>query len=154
MTDVDKIATELASTARPTATPSNAAGGWRSSVATLPGIGLSLLPKIACPACWPAYTGVLASLGLGSLTDIRLQLPLTAVFLLIAVGALTFRARQRRGFGPAWVGAAAAIVVLGGKFGFGSDPAMHAGLVLLVAASIWNTWPRRVAPACPGCADK
>jgi hypothetical protein len=127
--------------------------GWRSSLATLPGIGLSLLPKIACPACWPAYTGVLTSLGLGFLVDVRYLLPLTALFLVVAVAALGFRARRRRGFGPFVLGLGASALVLVGKFRFESDPAMYAGLGLLIAASIWNTWPRRATPACPACTN-
>ncbi len=117
----------------------------------IPGIGLAFLPKVACPACWPAYAGVLTSLGLGFLMDTKWLLPLTAVFLFVAVGALAFRARRRRGFGPFFVGLAASAIVLAGKFGFESDLAMYAGLGVLVAASIWNTWPRRAAPACPAC---
>jgi len=142
----------LALTAADQATgPARPASGWRSSLATLPGIGLAFLPKIACPACWPAYAGVLTSLGLGFLLDVRWLFPLTAVFLLIAVVALGFRARRRRGFGPFFVGLGAAAIVLGGKFSFESDAAMYAGLGMLVAASIWNTWPRRATPACPAC---
>ena len=125
--------------------------GWRSSIAALPGIGLSVLPKIACPACWPAYAGVLTSLGLGFLLDTRWLFPLTAVFLAIAVGALGFRARSRRGSGPFFAGLAASVIVLAGKFGLESDVAMYAGLGILVAASIWNTWPRHASPACPAC---
>jgi hypothetical protein len=85
------------------------------------------------------------------LLDVRWLFPLTAVFLLIAVVALGFRARRRRGFGPFVVGLSASAIVLVGKFRFESDPAMYAGLGLLVAASIWNTWPRRATPACPAC---
>lgn len=125
--------------------------GWRSSLATLPGIGLAFLPKIACPACWPAYAGVLTSLGLGFLVDVRWLLPLTAVFLLVAILALGFRARRRRGFGPFFVGLGASSIVLVGKFMFDSDPAMYAGLGLLVAASIWNTWPKRASVVCAAC---
>jgi hypothetical protein len=40
---------------------------WKQNLLAVPGIGLSLLPKIACPACWPAYAGLLSSLGLGFL---------------------------------------------------------------------------------------
>lgn len=147
---VEQIAAALTKTSSAT-TPSSAPTGWRASLATLPGIGLAFLPKIACPACWPAYAGVLTSLGLGFLLDVRLLFPLTAVFLLIAVAALGFRAPRRRGFGPFFVGLVASAVVLGGKFGIESDLAMYAGLGLLVAASIWNTWPRRATPACPAC---
>ena len=110
-----------------------------------------MLPKIACPACLPAYAGVVTSLGLGVLLDVRWLFPLTAVFLLLAVVALGFRAHRRRGFGPFFVGLGASANGLGGKFGFESDVAMYAGLGLLVAASIWTTWPRHATPACPAC---
>lgn len=142
--------TEALARSQKAARSSGGRTGWRSSVATLPGIGLALLPKIACPACWPAYAGVLTSIGLGFLLDVRWLFPLTAVFLLIAVAALGFRARRRRGFGPFVVGLSASALVLGGKFGFGSTLAMYGGLGLLVAASIWNTRPRR-GPTCPAC---
>lgn len=140
----EQIAAALAATERPT-TLSPRRNGWRTSLATLPGIGLAFLPKIACPACWPAYAGVLSSLGLGFLVDVRWLLPLTAMFLLIAIFALGFRAGRRRGFGPFFIGVGASAIVLVGKFIFESGPAMYAGLGLLVAASIWNTWPRRVS---------
>lgn len=124
----------------------NGNGAWRSSLATVPGIGLALLPKVACPACWPAYAGGLTLLGLGFLMDTKWLLPLTAAFLFVAVGALAFRARRRRRFGPFFVGLAASTIVLAGKFRFESDPAMYAGLGMLVAASIWNAWPKRRHP--------
>ena len=94
---------------------------------------------------------MLTSLGLGFLMDVRWLLPLTAVFLLIAVAALGFRAGQRRGYGPLFAGLGASAIVLVGKFALESDAAMYAGLGLLVAASIWNTWPRRATSSCPAC---
>ena len=125
--------------------------GWRSSLAVLPGVGAALLPKMACPACWPAYAGLLSSAGLGFLGETRWLLPLTAAFLCVAVGALAFRARARRGYGPCCIGLVASAVVLLGKFALESDAAMYAGIGLLVAASLWNTWPRSAAE-CPACA--
>ena len=148
---VEQIAVAMAPASKGPTARTSESGGWRSSLAMVPGIGIAFLPKVACPACWPAYAGVLTSLGLGFLMDTKWLLPLTAVFLAVAVGALGFRAGRRRGFGPFFVGLAAAAIVLAGKFGFESDPAMYAGLGVLVAASIWNTWPRRAAPACPAC---
>ena len=127
-------------------------GGWKINLAMLPGIGAAFLPKVVCPACWPAYAGFLTSIGLGFLLDTTYLLPLTAVSLAIAVGALAYRAKRRRGYLPFLVGVAAAAVVLAGKFTFESDPAMYAGLAILIGASIWNTWPqRRDVPACPTC---
>lgn len=130
--------------------------GWRSSLAMLPGIGASLLPAGVCPACWPAYAGLLGSLGLGFLLETAYLLPLTGLFLVIAVAALAHRARARRGYGPFLLGLGASAVVLLGKFLSGSDAAMYGGVVLLVAASTWNAWPRKTAgrggDACPACA--
>lgn len=125
--------------------------GWRSSLGALPAIGAALLPKVACPACWPAYAGVLSSFGLTFLMETRWLLPLTASFLLLAVGALAFRARRRRGYGPFGLGLLAAVVVMVGKFAFDNDPAMYAGVALLVGASLWNAWPRRREIACAAC---
>src|SRR3954462_8565336 len=39
----------------------------KQAAAALPGIGFSLLPKMLCPACWPAYAGIVSALGLGFL---------------------------------------------------------------------------------------
>jgi hypothetical protein len=124
---------------------------WRSALAMLPAIGTALLPKVACPACWPAYAGVLGALGLGVLMDTAVLLPLTATFLLLAVGALGFRARARRGYRPLALGIVAAAIVLLGKFAFESDGAMYVGLGILVVASLWNSWPRPRIRACPAC---
>ncbi len=132
--------------------------GWLSSLATLPGIGATLLPVGLCPACWPAYAGVLSAMGIGFLLQTAYLLPVTALFLLIAVGALAFRAGSRRGHGPFIVGLVASAIVLIGKFVFVSDVAMYGGIVLLLAASFWNAWPRKVVGVnggvCPACAPE
>jgi hypothetical protein len=127
---------------------------WRRNLALLPGFGFALLPKLACPACWPAYAGILGSLGLGFLIGTRWLLPLTATFLAVAVGVLAYRAPARHGLRPFALGIAAAGLVLAGKFAFDRDPAMYGGLALLVTASIWNTWPVRgpSGASCPACA--
>ena len=118
----------------------------------MPGIGAALLPKVACPACWPAYAGFLGSLGLPFLMETAWLLPLTAVFLVIAVGVLAFRARRRRGYRPFLLGLLAAAFVMIGKFGLESDPAMYVGLALLVSASLWNSWPKPRPQPCAACA--
>ncbi len=73
--------------------------GWRQSILAVPSIGVSVLPKLACPACWPAYAGLLTSIGLGFLISVRYLLPLTIAFLVLALAAMLFRARDRRGYG-------------------------------------------------------
>lgn len=152
---VEMIAAVLAATGGGPGTVSDSGRSWKLNLAMLPGIGAAFLPKVACPACWPAYAGFLSSVGLGFLLDTQYLLPLTAVFLAVAVGALAYGARRRRGHLPFALGLVAAAVVLIGKFTFESDPAMYAGLTLLIGASLWNTWPRRqLAAACPACVDE
>ncbi len=116
---------------------------WKHTLLTVPGVGVSLLPKLICPVCWPAYAGIVSSLGLGFLIGTSYLLPVTAGFLAINAGGLGFRARQRRGYGPLWTGLLAAIVVLAGKFQIESAAATYAGIALLIVASVWNIWPRR-----------
>ena len=119
---------------------------------TLPGIGFALLPKLACPMCWPVYASVLTSLGLGFLISRAYLLPLTIGFLLIAVGTLGHRAKQRRGHGPFLLGFVASTAVIVGKFHFESNPIMYGGVTVLVIASIWNAWPETVGEIqCPQC---
>ena len=116
---------------------------WKRAATVLPSVGVSLLPKLACPLCWPAYAGLLTTLGLGFLISERYLFGVTAVFLLASVGALAYRCRERRGLIPAALGLAGAAMVLMGKFKFESMPAMYTGLIVLMASSIWNSWPQR-----------
>jgi mercuric ion transport protein len=128
---------------------------WKQGLLALPGLGISMLPKLACPACWPAYAGLLSSVGLGFLISTVYLLPLTALFLALALGALAFRASKRHGYGPFLLGVVAAIGVLLGKFVWESNPAMYGAVGLLVIASLWNAWPSRdtlsEAATCPDC---
>jgi hypothetical protein len=108
----------------------------------LPGVGVSILPKLACPACWPAYAGLLSSVGLGFLISAAYLLPLTIVFLTLALAALAFRAKRRRGLGPFRIGLIAAMSVLLGKLVWESNATIYGGVAMLVVASVWNAWPR------------
>ena len=112
----------------------------------LPSFGVSVLPKLACPACWPAYAGLLTSVGLGFLISAVYLLPLTVAFLVLALGGMVFRARERRGYWPFLLGMIAASGVLIGKFLWASNPLVYSSVGLLVMASLWNTWPRRDKP--------
>jgi mercuric ion transport protein len=124
---------------------------WKQSLVALPGIGVSILPKLACPLCWPAYAGVLSSVGLGFLISTAYLLPLTAAFLFLAVAALAFRANMRRGYGPFALGVIAGGAVLFGKFSWESRFTTYTALGLLVVASLWNAWPLQATPMCSEC---
>ena len=123
---------------------------WKRAVTALPGIGVSLLPKLMCPMCWPAYAGVLSALGLGFLISTTYLLTLTVAFLALSAFALGFRASRRHGYGPFGLSLVAAVVIVTGKFYFDSDVITYSGIGMLVAASIWNSWPGRAAvvPSC------
>src|SRR5690242_18526620 len=125
---------------------------WKRTTALLPGVGVALLPKLTCPMCWPAYAGLLTTLGLGLLMSERYLLAVTLAFLVVSVGALAYRSRVRRGLAPAFLGLTGAALVLTGKFRFESMTAVYAGLLLLIAASVWNSWPKGSTTSCPQCA--
>jgi mercuric ion transport protein len=121
----------------------------------LPGISVSMLPKLICPLCWPVYAGLLSSVGLSFLISTAYLLPLTAASLVLALGALGFRACNRHGHVPFFLGLLAAIFVLLGKFVWLSNPTMYGAVSLLVIASLWNAWPRHdkanQESACSNC---
>lgn len=123
--------------------------GW----SLLPSVGVALLPKLACPACWPAYAGVLSAVGLSFLVDARWLLALTAPFLAVALAALAHRARARKGYGPLGLGLVGAGLVLGGKFALENAWLLAAGITGLLGATLWNAWPRH-EPLAPSCCDE
>lgn len=119
-------------------------------LALLPAAGTALLPKLTCPACWPAYAAMLSSVGIGFVDYTPWLFPVTVVFLVITLALLAWR--PRRGVRPLALGAVASAVVLIGKFAFDSEFTVYAGVALLAAASFWNAWPTREA-ACPACIE-
>ncbi|MFQ5670008.1 MAG: hypothetical protein ACE5HD_05755 [Acidobacteriota bacterium] len=122
-------------------------------LSSLPGTLTSFLPVGLCAACWPAYAGLLASLGIGFLLETVYLLPLTILSLGLAVGGLAYRSRTRRGLGPAMAGLVASSLIVLGKFGLQADPVVTTGIGVLISASVWNAWPQKTASrgACPAC---
>lgn len=114
--------------------------------ALLPAAGAALLPKLTCPACWPAYAAVLSSLGVGFVDYTPWLFPATVLFLAITLVLLAWR--PRRGYWPLALGVAASVVVLIGKFAFDSDITVYAGVGVLAVASGWNAWPRKTVTSC------
>ncbi len=76
-------------------------------------------------------------------------LPLTVASLVVAVAALRFRPRQRRGYGPLAVGLIGGAVLILGKFVLDSNIAGYGGLAGLIGASLWNSWPKKSVPSAP-----
>jgi hypothetical protein len=101
------------------------------------------MAKLACPACWPIYAGVLGSLGIGAVALEPFLLPLGGLFLAIALASLGYRARSRRGYGPFMLGIVAAVALAGGELVHHSEVQAYGGVVFLMGASVWNAWPGR-----------
>jgi len=126
--------------------------GRGSVVAALPAISVAMLPKLTCAACWPAYAALLGAMGVNFVDYTPYLLPTIAVLLLATLGFIGWRANRRRGYLPLSLGTVASAIILVGKFGFDSDAAAYVGGALLIAASVWNAWPRRqVSVACVNC---
>jgi len=137
---------------------------WRSALGAISGATLlAFLTRLLCPACWPVYAGLLSSMGLGFLLNTTWLLPLTMITLVFVIGSLAFRAKARRGYGPLILGLLGSGELLIGQFVFTSGTAMSewgidGGAVLLVAASVWNGWPRKrkdmETDECPSCSPE
>ena len=119
---------------------------WFHNAVAAPAVGAALLPKLACPACWPAYAALVSSLGLGFLIDSQYLFWLTTLMLLVAVFALGYRAGSRHGLAPMAVGLLSGITLLSGKFLWDLGWLSYAGVAGLLAAAVWNSWPRRSHP--------
>jgi hypothetical protein len=115
-----------------------ASGTWRQSLLALPGAGALLLPAGVCPACWPAYAGLLASLGLGVLMQRAYLLPLALGLSGVALAALAWGARSRQRYGPLVLGMAGVAMAAAGKFAFAADGLVYVGVGSLAVASIWK----------------
>ena len=136
--------------------PPSAGRPWRIAALGGPALAFALLPKLVCPVCWPAYAAAVSALGLTFLLEVRYLLPLTIGALALAVGALAWKARGRRGFGPAALALAASVAIVAGKFAADSAVILYGGATAFAAAFIWNAWPRRTLAGqgnCPACAD-
>lgn len=127
-------------------------------------VALALLPK--CPLCAAAHASVLGGLGLGGAGTAAWMRGVAAAAVVLAVALLAWRAGTRRGYGPFALGCAGAVLVLADVFHLHPGPAAHAdhaaashshwmlwmGIAAMVAASLWNAWPRRRVAGCPSAA--
>ena len=117
--------------------------GLHFGLTILPTAATAALPK--CPVC---LMGVLSAIGLGSVIKASWLLPLSLTFLIIAIGLLLHRSRKRHDFKPLLTGALAAGLILVGKFYFDSYVLTYLGVGILIATSIWSSWPKRSSTPC------
>jgi len=82
------------------------AGNLTRGSLVLPEVGISLRPKLLCPACWSAVAALLSSVGLGFLVSTTYLLTLTLRRLGVALLALTLRTSSSGGRGSLGLGIA------------------------------------------------
>src|SRR4029434_9768864 len=84
-------------------------------VAAIPAVFVAVVSHfVACPACWPLVGGLISALGLTSLLETRLMLPLFVGCLLLGIAPLALQARCV--LQPCILGLIASAFVLVGKF--------------------------------------
>lgn len=123
----------------------------KNFVITLPGIITVLMPK--CSMCVAAYAGLLSVAGIGLMDYSAYLLPLSILFLTLSLAALVFRAKQRWGYKPFLLGLAAVFLMMLGRFQMDSSFVLYLGIFLLLAASLWNGWPRKNLCATNHCSS-
>ncbi len=128
------------------------AARWQAVAASFPAIGTALLPKLTCPLCFPAYAALLSALGIEFLDYTPYLLPLTAIFLAVALTVLALQTRRTGNFIPLALGVIASLIVLFAKFGVEADWLTTGGIIMLVGAIFLGNRTRSAAStACPAC---
>jgi hypothetical protein len=122
-------------------------------LAAIPALFVAVVSHfVACPACWPLVGGLISALGLTSLLETRLMLPLFVGCLLLAIAPLSFQARHH--LQPFILGLIASAFVLVGKFLLNATAVTVAGIAVLVVAYIWSYRARRATgtdACCSSC---
>ena len=118
---------------------------FKNVITSIPAVFVALLPQLFCPACWPAYTSILSSIGIGFINYSPFLLPVTIFFLIVALAGIVYKAQSRNDYAPFIVGLLAAIGIVVSKFLIEMQMALYLSTLLLLAASVWNIWPRKDA---------
>lgn len=125
--------------------------GLFGGFAVLPTLGVSLLPKLTCAACWPAYSAALAALGVGFVDYTPYLGGLLAAAIAITGVVLVRQARRQRRYGPLLLGVAGAAILTVAKLGFDDAQMPYIGAALMAIATLWSSWGARQA-GCNACA--
>jgi hypothetical protein len=119
--------------------------------ALLPSLGLAVLSKFTCAACLTAYSGVLASVGVGFVAADSGLTVLTAVLLVLGLASVAWSTRRHRHLGPLALVLVGSGVLLTARSGMPSTRILLAGAAITLAGSVWNLWLERRPASC--CAD-
>lgn len=119
---------------------------WLRSLAMIPGALLPLLPNATCPACVAAYAGVLSAVGLGFLLTERILAPLIVLFLAVGIASVAWSTRSHRHVGPVVATVLGSAAVIMGRVVGHVHSLLYAGVMILIAASLWNLWLKKRRP--------
>ncbi len=126
----------IASALHAQAKPTRLLGGF----AVLPTLGVTLLPKLTCAACWPAYSAALASVGVGFLDYTPYLGGLLAAAIAITGIVLVRQAQRHRRYAPLLLGAVGAAMLAVAKVWFDYPTMTYIGTTLLALATFWSSW--------------
>lgn len=115
----------------------------------LPGLGLAVLSKFTCSACVAAYSGLLASAGVGFVaTDSGLTI-LTAGLLALGLASVAWSTRRHRNLGPLALMVVGSGVLLTARLDAPSSTRiLLLGAAVTLVASVWNLWLERRPTSC------
>jgi hypothetical protein len=113
----------------------------------LPGLGLAVLSKFTCSACLGAYSGLLATMGVGFVATDSGLAALTGGLLVLGLAGVAWSTRRHRHLGPLAIVLLGSGTVLAARLTATSGRVLFAGAALIIAGSLWNVWLARRRPA-------
>ncbi len=121
----------------------------RMVLGVMPAVGISAIPVLACPACWPALASVLGAVGLTFLTNRAYLLWVDLAVLALALTIL-FAKRHANGYPPFLLGTAGAALIVVGKFALNRGSLSWSGLAVLISAAVLSIFSGKQA-TCSAC---
>jgi hypothetical protein len=104
---------------------------------------ISFFPK--CPFCWAAYMSIFSSLGLASIPYAPWLQPVMIVFFCVNIFALFTIAKKRKNYMSFGLNVTGALLLITSKTVIESVIVMYAGILMIITASLWNLFTRKLA---------
>lgn len=99
----------------------------------------ALLPALSCPACWPAYAGLLSSLGIGFLDYSPILTPIVVLLIVTSLFCI-WRQTDRHIRAPQFLlGLLGGVLIVLSRLREINSGILYLGIILLVSASAWTT---------------
>ncbi|HEX7330443.1 MAG TPA: SCO family protein [Pyrinomonadaceae bacterium] len=105
---------------------------------TVVALGLALFPK--CPLCWAAYLSLFGIAGLESIPYSPWLQPVLAIFLLLNLTSIWFRARGTGRMLPFYLVTAGALAIVTAKLFAAPAALAFLGVFLTLVGSVWSTF--------------